>query len=204
MKEEGSRWWYWTLWFFLAVVVFSLQLVNIFYYDNRMKHLTNWAWILNGVGLIFYGLESLYPRGPWPYFAVPFYVMVWSVTIFVGSGVTYITLRDNTMLKEIEERVGAPFFWGFNVLFHYVPICLWLIVILLDKKRIAALFRSLPIYDALFLLNGVPLYFVTAYGVIFNPHIEYPGDHLSFETMYIVSTGCIFFFGLFPLVIANY
>ena len=193
-------------WLTVALFVLAAQLVNSIAYQSDLRHLTNWAWILNLVGLVLYMLPWIVhifrpsSRAPRDLPIEPF-LLVWGVTVFVASGITYITLRDNSMLVTIERHVGTALFWSANVLFHYFPVLLWTVWIYIERRRLHEMFARYPIYDGLFALNAAPLYFIITYGVWFNPANEYPGEHLSFETLFVSSFTVMVFFNLFPVAL---
>jgi len=183
------------VWLSLALLALTAQIVNSVVFGNRMRHLTNWAWILNIVGLLAY---AVLPRPP-----ALLFTLVWGVVVFVAAGITHIMIQDNTMLSDIEADVGTGMLWAGNIVFHFAPAALWALILWFERGAMHEALQLYHTYDILFFVNAGPLYFLLAYCMWFDPAAEYPGDRLSFRLLFAVGCTTVAAAGIYPVLVAS-
>lgn len=188
---------YASLWLLAVTVVLVVQIINSEVYGNRLRHLTNWAWILNGTAFLFYVLSEAFAPESVP---VINYVSVLGVNAFVVTGITYITIVDDTLLQAVADETGEVFMWFGNVLLHYMPILLVIWLLFLERQRLGVEIRAMNPVDAFLRLNVTACLFVIAYGVWFDPSREYPGNKIVFDDMFSLGLAGIFVASAFLVV----
>lgn len=164
-----------------VLLVLATQVVNMAVFKNHLRHLTNWAWVFNGlVGLIY----IIKPRGYRAVILTP----IWGVVTFVAAGVTYIHSVDDTMLRAIRDDIGPLMFWVGDMTVHYLPVLVWTwILFYVERANLCDEILLLPAGDALFKLNLPALLLLLVYPVWFNPSHEYNGAGLVFTELFGLS-----------------
>ena len=165
-------------WAATGLVILALQLVDIIQFDNRLRHLTNWAFLLHA-SVCFIKASGL------P--AIESMVLAWAVSMFVAVGITAITIMDNTMINNFTEEMGSALVWAGNIAMHYVPPLAWLMVMATRKNRsnIRAYLKELEsIPVTLMQINTPAVLFILSYSSVFNPSMEYEGDGINYYTVF--------------------
>lgn len=158
------RWFY----FLVTTLVVAYQAYNCFALANELNHLTNWAWLFTGFVSGWYALQGDAPA--W------LLATALGVSGFVAGGISALMAMDNLMIARYVDELGAGVVHAANVLLHYAPLLLWVVVARYERPKLQR-------HTAIQALT-LPLLFTLLYGTWFDARAEYPGTQIDFTVLY--------------------
>ena len=170
-------------WLVVFVVVFALQAVDAFAFDNRLQHLTNWAWLFHGGVAAARALSARAPH--------VLTLLAFDASLFVAAGIASVQVMDNSMLESYEESVGAAVVFAANFLFHYAPPIFWALVLAWDRGATREWYRKTPLATSLTQTNVVTLMAAGMYSLLFCLREQYPGPRIDFVILFSASAAAV-------------
>lgn len=166
-------------WFSVGAFIAIVQLVDIVAFDNKLRHLTNWAFLLHMV-LCFHRGSSKSNS-----LTLPQLVLGWAVAVFVAVGIGTIMDQDDVMLKHYSETLSPALVHVANTVMHFIPPVAWLCVIAYGyRPELKAYVRDKTAVTIAVQLNLPSILFILAYGALFNPRMEYEGPHVNYHVLF--------------------
>lgn len=170
-------------WGAVFAFIFIAQAVDALMFNNQLQHLTNWGWLFHGVVA---AARMCSPKTP-----QVLTLLAFSVSVFVAAGIACIRIMDDTFIRAFEKDLGVAVVTTADLVFHWLPALFWTGVLLCDYLATREWYRVMPTVASLAQTNLVPLMVAAAYGLIFDPQKQYPGDNIHFDVLFVASAASV-------------
>lgn len=164
------------LWCGLGLFYLTVQIFNMIHDGNRLKHLTRWSWLLQGLVALALGIFG--DKTP-----VTLVQLTANLAAFVAAAMSVLEFSDPRMLKDYADELGTAMVVVGNILFHYLNCVGWNVYVLKgESKRLREKWKLFKWDWAMRVLVAAPL-LATLYGCCFSAAKQYQG-HVNFNLLF--------------------